>query len=377
MSALGAFAELRSARLKRRTKGGLFALLALGGGIIGGRLGRSDEPVRTSEVEIPITPSDNLQNVTSAGSSTGDLTTTAVAPIRIVDTRPKSFTYGGVKVPWGAQETRSVQAAGLATIPPDAVGVVVNITALNATADDTFLTVFPSGSLRPEASTLNPVPGEIAFNGATVLLNNGAFDIYNYSGTVDVIIDVTAYLTENLARDVASLENLTVVLRDANGIRYPTIWDGESFAVRIVDRWVKYGSDGLKVDRDFYYTSSDCSGSAYSAVTPSLLQTELSGGLLAQGHLAQLSQSGPIGFLSLEGNSTLDTSSMQSVQLNFRFTFNGITYPVGHCFSRPAVAGLPLVGTAFSTVRSFYRAQLELPSVSLPSAPLSLEVVNG
>jgi len=59
----------------------------------------------------------------------------------------------------------------------------------------------------PNASTINPQPNEVAFNAATVLLGgDGTFEIYNYSGTVDVIIDVTAYMTRTLADNVDEVE---------------------------------------------------------------------------------------------------------------------------------------------------------------------------
>jgi hypothetical protein len=263
MSEINTFGEHVRATWKRRTKVAIFALLALGGGVIGGRMNSSEDIAQNSELEIPIIPAGNPQTVSSGGSPTGDLTTTAIAPIRIVDTRPGSFTYGGVKVPWGAEETRSVQAAGLSTIPSDAVGIVVNITALNATTKDTFLTVFPTGSQRPAASTLNPVPGEIAFNAATVLLSNGTFDVYNYSGTVDLIIDVTAYLTRNIADDVLELQSLTPVMVDSDGKRFATLYTDSGWVVKVNDYWLVYGNEGFQKESNLLFTSSNCSGTPY------------------------------------------------------------------------------------------------------------------
>jgi len=141
-------------------------------------------------------------------SASSDLATTTITPVRILDTRVGAAALAGSKVPWGALETRTVEAAGLGTIPEDAVGVVVNVTVLNATAPDTFLTLFPTGTTMPNASTINPQPNEVAFNAATVLLGpDGTFEIYNYSGTVDVIIDVTAYMTRALADNVDEVED--------------------------------------------------------------------------------------------------------------------------------------------------------------------------
>ena len=152
-------------------------------------------------------------------SASSDLATTTITPVRILDTREGAAALAGSKVPWGASETRTVEAAGLGTIPAGAVGVVVNVTVLNATASDTFLTLFPTGTSMPNASTINPQPNEVAFNAATVLLggDDGTFEIYNYSGTVDVIIDVTAYMTRTLADAVDTVETDVVEVADDVG----------------------------------------------------------------------------------------------------------------------------------------------------------------
>ena len=164
-------------------------------------------------------------------SAASDLATTTITPVRILDTREGAAALAGSKVPWGALETRTVEAAGLGTIPADAVGVVVNVTVLNATAPDTFLTLFPTGTSMPNASTINPQPNEVAFNAATVLLggDDGTFEIYNYSGTVDVIIDVTAYMTRTLADDVDEVEEDVGRLQDGRVFASPFFTAGVEF----------------------------------------------------------------------------------------------------------------------------------------------------
>ena len=221
----------------------------------------------------------------NAAASSADLATTTISPVRIVDTRPGAGSLGGTKVPWGALETRTVEAAGLGSIPDDAVGVVVNVTALNATAPETFLTLFPTGSAMPNASTLNPSPNEVSFNAATVLLGpDGTFEIYNYSGTVDVIIDVTAYLTRALADNVDELEtsvdSIDAQIEEVSGISddlafaylpYLVDADGNSFAyaewgsqyVYSDGGW--YGISSLRFGArpSIYFEASDCTGQGY------------------------------------------------------------------------------------------------------------------
>lgn len=119
-----------------------------------------------------------------------------VAPTRLVDTRPDT-TVGVDAGKLGAGRTMTVTARGVEPVPNDALGVVLNVTAVNATSS-TFLTVWPAGAPRPLASTLNPSPDGTTFNSATVLLGTkGAFSVFNNSGTVDVIIDVVGYLQDH------------------------------------------------------------------------------------------------------------------------------------------------------------------------------------
>ena len=177
--------------------GGFVAVSVAGDGVDADRGGMAAAVPMMTEAQLRV----------GGASASSDLATTTITPVRILDTREGAAALAGSKVPWGALETRTVEAAGLGTIPEDAVGVVVNVTVLNATAPDTFLTLFPTGTTMPNASTINPQPNEVAFNAATVLLGpDGTFEIYNYTGTVDVIIDVTAYMTRSLADAVDSVE---------------------------------------------------------------------------------------------------------------------------------------------------------------------------
>ena len=178
-------------------------------------------------------------------SASSDLATTTITPVRILDTREGAAALAGSKTPWGALETRTVEAAGLGTIPADAVGVVVNVTVLNATAPDTFLTLFPTGTTMPNASTINPQPKEVAFNAATVLLggDDGTFEIYNYSGTVDVIIDVTAYMTRTLADNVDDVSDDVDRLQNGEPLvpRQGVASNGGfTFPVDLYEDWTNY-----------------------------------------------------------------------------------------------------------------------------------------
>jgi hypothetical protein len=107
------------------------------------------------------------------------------APVRVLDTR----TIGGFR----AGETRQVSLVA-AGVPADAEMVAINLTAVDPTAVG-YLSAWPSGSARPEVSTVNFVPGTTVANAAFVRLGDSArFSIYNSAGDTNVLVDVTGYV---------------------------------------------------------------------------------------------------------------------------------------------------------------------------------------
>jgi hypothetical protein len=119
--------------------------------------------------------------------------TVPVAPVRILDTRTGIGT-GGLTVPVGPNGVIELAVAGVESVPANAVGVVLNITAAEGT-EASYLTVYPSGTARPTASVLNVAPGSNLPNMITAKLGaDGKLRIYNYAGSVHVVADVAGYL---------------------------------------------------------------------------------------------------------------------------------------------------------------------------------------
>lgn len=123
-----------------------------------------------------------------------------IAPCRVVDTRPASQ-VGPRSTPLGADETYSVSTHGTngnCTIPTDAVALSLNITALDATLP-TFLTVWATDETRPNASSLNPAPGQSPTPNAVItgLSGTGLFDIYNKQGDVHIVADINGYYADH------------------------------------------------------------------------------------------------------------------------------------------------------------------------------------
>jgi hypothetical protein len=112
-----------------------------------------------------------------------------VSPQRLIDTR---YGTGGVTV-MGAGDTRTL---GMATnpVPGNATAVIVNVTSVNSTAPG-YVTVWPTATGRPLASTLNPRPGVAVPNQAYLRVGTGGgLDAFNANGSTDLIVDVFGYV---------------------------------------------------------------------------------------------------------------------------------------------------------------------------------------
>jgi hypothetical protein len=145
---------------------------------------------------------------------------TTVDPARLMDTRPAP-TIDGLFSAKGALrggETRVVRVTGRGYIPARAVGaVVLNLTITEPTSSG-FLTVFPTGRPRPNASNMNVTPGALASNMVAVpVAADGTISIFNSSGSTHVIVDVLGWFPEQ--GDLRSLNPARIMdTRDADTI---------------------------------------------------------------------------------------------------------------------------------------------------------------
>ena len=127
-------------------------------------------------------------------------------PGRIFDSRESAF---GSKA-FGAGESRELVIRGAKTydtaaevVPnsPDVVGVLVNLTGVNANAGsaDTFVSLLPAAPAGAvETSNLNLKAGQIRSNMAIVPVSaDGKIWVYNLAGNAHVIVDVMGYLVKN------------------------------------------------------------------------------------------------------------------------------------------------------------------------------------
>ena len=121
-----------------------------------------------------------------------------LTPARLLETRDDpNNTADGLfhpKVKIGADSTTDVTVVGRGGVPATGVGAVaLNVTVAEPEATS-YVTVFPKGVTRPNASNLNMVAGLTVANSVIVPVGaDGQVSFYNESGNTHLIVDVTAW----------------------------------------------------------------------------------------------------------------------------------------------------------------------------------------
>lgn len=139
-----------------------------------------------------------------AGSPAGTGAFVPLSPSRVIDTREHLGTWGPV---WGNDTRDQIQIAGRGGVPATGVSaVVLNITVTEARSFG-FVTAYPAGEARPNASNLNYVAGQTVPNLAVVKLSpQGTLAVSNISaGSAQVIADVAGYFVEQPYGSVAQI----------------------------------------------------------------------------------------------------------------------------------------------------------------------------
>lgn len=139
-----------------------------------------------------------------AVSSPAGLFNSLAAPTRLLDTRSS---LGGHPGPLAENAALDLQVAGVAPLPGSGIGaVVLNVTAVNG-SQSSYLSVYPTGAAAgAQVSNLNFPPGKNLPNRVIVKLGNGgAVSIYNSRGSVDVVVDASAWITDATAGGTGAL----------------------------------------------------------------------------------------------------------------------------------------------------------------------------
>ncbi|MFJ4675914.1 hypothetical protein [Kitasatospora sp. NPDC088783] len=144
----------------------------------------------------------------------GSRYTALATPARLLDTRAGT---GAAKAKLGADSTLTLAVAGRGGVPAEGVtAVILNVTATNPT-DESHVTAYPHGTGRPTASNLNFTPRETISNQVVVPVVDGRIDLYNHTGTVDLVADVSGYFSASGAVFVPTGPARALDTRDGTG----------------------------------------------------------------------------------------------------------------------------------------------------------------
>lgn len=110
-----------------------------------------------------------------------------LSPARVFDSREE----GGA---FGPDETRSVTVASRGGVPTTGASSVVLKAAVTQPSAHGYLTIFPTGTVRPLASSINFPPGTTVSNSIVAKLGPaGTVDVFNVQGTTHVVLDVEGW----------------------------------------------------------------------------------------------------------------------------------------------------------------------------------------
>jgi hypothetical protein len=112
-------------------------------------------------------------------------------PKRILDTRDGT---GGPAQPLGPNSSIPIQVGGGADVPAGATGIVLNVTAVNGTANS-YLSVYPTGSPGLFSNLNFPAGRNLPNRVISKLSSGGQVSVYNSEGRVDVVGDLVGYLS--------------------------------------------------------------------------------------------------------------------------------------------------------------------------------------
>lgn len=182
----------------------------------------------TSTLSIAFAPAPSV-------SAAADVNIVPLVPARLMETRtgPDDETIDGQDEGVGRIAARTpyvLDVAGRGGVAPDAQAVMLNVTAVNPSAEG-FITVYPCTATVPNASNVNFFAGDVAPNSVLAQLSDdGEVCLYSYAET-DIVVDVSGYVP--IAGSPVPLPPARL-LETRSGPLYSTV-DGESNAIGRAD----------------------------------------------------------------------------------------------------------------------------------------------
>lgn len=194
-----------------------------------------------SATHAPSNSATLVVEVASAGSRFTPLT-----PARILDTRTGN---GAPATPVAARGVVELQVTGRGAVPGDATAVVLNVTSVAMTgAPASYLTAWPTGATRPDASNLNYLTGDVVPNLVTVKIGaGGKVSLYNDAGSVHVIADVAGYYATSAESAFTALQPARILdTRIGNGAPTAPVGPTGVVELQVTDRGgVPAGASGI------------------------------------------------------------------------------------------------------------------------------------
>ncbi len=122
----------------------------------------------------------------------------AFSPARLLDTRAGAATVDGLFLGSGQVGPAAVlnlPVLGRGGVPASGVGsVAVNVTSTQPCASSSYVTVYPAGAARPNASNLNFSAGQTIANMVIVPVgSDGKISLYNNAGQTHLLVDVLGW----------------------------------------------------------------------------------------------------------------------------------------------------------------------------------------
>jgi hypothetical protein len=118
-------------------------------------------------------------------------------PCRVVDTTSAAFgaSLGPPRLADESSRTFPLRSSTCLIIPESVKAYAINMTALPNNSPMPFLTAWPTGAPRPNASQLNAFDGQIVSNAAIVPAGTaGSIDVFAYRQT-DLVIELSGYFS--------------------------------------------------------------------------------------------------------------------------------------------------------------------------------------
>ena len=179
---------------------------------------------------------------------------TSLAPQRVLDTRDAA--------PVGPGGTLTLDLSG--KVPAGATTAVFNLTGTDVTGP-TFVTAYPAGQPKPDASNLNLQAGQTSPNLVTVQLSaDRKVTLANAYNSVDLIVDLAGYYSPDSTQSFFPLSQIRAVdTRDADGNPRQPLGPGGTHALDF-GGWLPAGASAAV----FNLTATNVTGSTFLTAWP-------------------------------------------------------------------------------------------------------------